>query len=433
MGRRTLGAVLALGTAAAVAVVRIEPPRQPAPPEAAAASQPASPATAQPTPEHPSGRFLPTWLPGDLRVLTEREWGATPASSAAGWTRTYIRRGPLHSQDVLTISLEDGAPALDIDLESARSAGATPVTVQDHPGLHLAPVAGRHDAALLWSPAPGRLAQVLGSGVSEEELFQVAEGFLPPPRLDATPVPEGFTELQRADDRPFPAAVPRHYSVGTLPLRGGSRPPGTPSVRVTAGWGDALPAGGIEVAVRGRTGVVTGEGVETLLTWAERADLVVTVAGTNVGLEEVRRVASDLREQSVEEVLARPTGAPVVLDRGEIGGRSYELRAASHGSGPCLELARDWVGSACSGDPMRAIVDFGPSTLQGVAFGSVLLGAASVRLELDGGRAVETGAVGEAAGLGTAFYVVALPADSRVLAVVALGVEGQVLRRTPAG
>ena len=58
--------------------------------------------------------------------------------------------------------------------------------------------------------------------------------------------------------------------------------------------------------------------------------------------------------------------------------------------------------------------------------------AARVRLELAGGRTMETPAVGAAAGQGAAFYVVALPPDfGRVVAVVALGPNGQVLRRTP--
>lgn len=432
MGRRTLGATVGVTLAAvAVAVLASDGPA-PAPPERAA-TEPAGAAGAPPAPEHPSGRFLPAWLPGDLRVQVEQEWGATPESPAAGWTRTYIRRGPFFSQDVLTISLEEGAPALDVDLEVSRYAGAERVTVQDQPAVFLGLVAGRHDAALVWSPAPGRLAQVLGSGLSEEELAGVAEGFLPPPRLDATPVPKGFTELQRRDDLAFPAAVPRHYAVNTLPLRGPARPPGTPSVQVMAGWGGALPTDGTEVAVRGRTGLVTADGEKTVLAWSERPGLVVSVTGTNVGIEGVRRVASELRELSVGEVLARPTGAPVLLARGDANGLPFELRTANGVSGPCLELVHNWVHRQCSGDPFQAVVDFESTTFQGLAYGSVAVDAASVRLELDGGRAVETTPVGRAAGLGTAFFVVGVPADARLVAVVALGADGQTLRRTPAG
>ena len=382
-------------------------------------------------PARPSGRFLPTWLPGTLRIQTEDEW--TAGGPAVGWARTYIRRGPFPAdQDVLTISLEEGAPALDVDLEVARSAGARQVAVQGRPALFLGLVAARHDAALVWSPGPGRLAQVLGSGVSEEELADVAEGFQPPPRLDATPVPDGFAEMQRSDVRPYPAAVPRQYTLGTLPPRGPSRSEGTPSVLITAGWGRAIPTGSTTVAIRDRSAVVTVDGRETVVTWSERAELVVSVAGRNVALDEVRRVAEGLREQSMEEVEARLTGRRVVVDRGELGGVPYQLRTYGGSSGPCLELVRDWVGSACSGDPLRDVVEFEPSNLQGVMFGSVLREAASVRLELDAGQTVETPAVGRTAGLPTAFYVVAVPAGvTRVRFVVALGAGGEELRRTP--
>jgi hypothetical protein len=419
---------LALGVASACADAPIDRPA-PAPPQ-----RPATQAAAgvPPTPEHPSGRFLPTWLPAGLGIRVEQEWGATPASPATGWTRTYIRRGPNYAQDVVTISLEEGAPALDVDLEVTRYAGAERVTVQDRPAVLLALVAGRHQAALVWSPAPGRLAQVLGSGVSEEELSVVAEGFSLPPRLDATPVPQGFSELQRSDEHAYPPSIPRRYAVNTVPLRGGARPEGTPRVQVMAGWGGALPAGG-EVAVRDRRGVVTSDGDQTVLAWWERADLLVTVTGTTVSVEDLRRVASELREQSREEVQARPTGAPRVLVRGDVGGVPYELRTTNGAAGPCLELVHSWVQNQCGGDPLQAVVEFESAIFQGLAYGSVLLDATSVRLELDGGRSVETVPVGKDAGLGTAFYVVPVPPDARVLLVVALAADGQVLRRTPAG
>jgi hypothetical protein len=402
---------LALGVASACAVVRVDGPA-PAPP--------------------PRPATLPTWLPGDLRVRAEQEWAASAESPATGWTRTYIRRGPSFTQDVLTISLQDPAPALDVDLEVTRYAGAERVTVQDQPALLLGPVASRHDAALVWSPAPGRLAQVLGSGLSMQELSVVADGLRPPPRLDATPIPDGFTELQRSDDRPFPAAVPRHYSVNTLAMRGGSRPPGTPSVQVVSGWGGNLPAGGTDIPVRDRSGVATRDGDRTVLAWWERPGLLVTVTGTNVSIEDVRLVASGLREQSVEDVEARPTGARVLLARGDAGGMPYELRRTNGASGPCLELVHTWVQSQCSGDPLQDVVEFESAIFQGLAYGSVPLDAVSVRFELDGGRSSETVAVGNAAGLGTAFYVAPVPPDAGLLAVVALGVDGQVLRRVPA-
>ena len=422
----------------AVVVTAGDGGRRPPPAERAAApaGTPVPPVTVPvvpPTPAHPSGRFLPTWLPGNLRVSVEQEWGAGDAASAEGWTRTYIRRGPLAGdQDVVTISLQEGAPALDVDVEVARYAGARRTTVQGRPALSLAPVPGRHDAALVWSPALGRLAEVAGSGVSDDELAGVAEGFLPPPRLDATPLPEGFTEIQRSDGRAYPAAVPRHYALSTLPLRGPPRPEGTRSVQIVAAWGGTVPAARTTVAVRDRTGVVSGEGPETVLTWSERPDLVVSVAGKNVDLDDVRRIAVGLREQSVEEVEARPTGAHVLLSSGELGGTRYELRTMGGVSGRCLELAHGSVTRACSGDPLKDVVDFPASLSGGVAFGSVLRDAASVRLELDGGLTVDTPAVGTVAGVGTAFYVVPVPPEAtRVRAVVALGPGGEELRRTP--
>lgn len=434
MGRRTVGAALAAALAAVAVVAMVGDPG-PGSPVPAPPAPPLTPVIGAPeTPEHPSGRFLPTWLPGALQVRVEQEWAAgNPATR--GSSRTYIRRGPTAGeQDVVTISLEEGAPALDVDVEVARYAGARRATVQGWPALFLDRVAARDESALLWSPAPGQLAQVRGSGVPEEELTGLAEGFLPPPQLDATPVPAGFAELQRSDDRSFPAPVPRQYALNTLPMRGGARPEGTPSVQVIAAWGGTVPAGTTTATVRDRPGVVSGEDAKTVLTWSERPGLVVSVTGTNVGLADVRRIASGLREQSVEEVEARATGASVRLAHGELGGTPYALRTWAGGSGRCLELAHGPVTSACSADPMRDVVDFPGSIAHGMAFGSVLLDAASVRLELDGGLTVDTAAVGKAAGMGTAFYVVAVPAEAtRVRAVVALGPAGEELRRTPVG
>lgn len=422
--RRLLAAGLA-GAVAVGVVVWVSGDDRPGP-------APALPGTAAApaTPDHPSGRFLPAWLPGSLRTATEQEWA--PGRTAPGWTRTYVRRGPLEHNDFVTISLEEGAPPLDVDLEVSRYAGARRATVQDRPAVFLGLVAARHDMALVWSPAPGRLAEVLGSGVSEEELAGVAEGFRVPPRLDATPVPDGFTEMQRADDRSFPAAVPRQYAVNTLPLRGGSRPPGTPSVLVVAGWAGEVPAGGTPVDVRGTAGVVTTDGEKTVLTWSERPGLVVSVTGSNVALDDVRRIASELRELSVEEVMARPTGASVVLARGESKGLPWELRTTAGTSGPCLEMAHNWVQDQCSGGPLQDVVTFDSTIFQGLAYGPVALEATTVRIELDGGRTVEAVPVAKDAGLATAFYVADVPPESQLVAVVALGADGQVLRRTPA-
>ena len=92
------------------------------------------------------------------------------------------------------------------------------------------------------------------------------------------------------------------------------------------------------------------------------------------------------------------------------------------------------MGRSCSSDPTATIADLAISIGLGVAYGPVVAEAARVRLELAGGRTVETDAVGAAAGQGAAFYVVDLPPDfGRVVAVSALGPAGQVLRRTAVG
>lgn len=431
MGRRTLGTALGVTLAAVTVVVAVNAGGPPPPAPEPAIPGPAP--TAQASPGHPSGRLIPTWLPADLRVQVEEETTASEGTSP-GWSRVYVRRGPFAGdQDILVISLEDGTPALDVDTEVSRYAGARRMVVQGRPAVLLGLVAARREAVLVWNPAPGRTAQVRGTGVSEEELAGVAEGLLPPPLLDATPLPEGFSELQRSDEHPFPAAVPRQYALDTRGLRGGAAREGSPSVQIISAWGATVPAGRATVTVRDRTGVVTGDGPETVLTWSERPDLVVRVTGRNLGLDVVRRIATELRELSVDEVLARPTGAPVVLARGELGGTPYELRTSRGASGACLELVHDWMATRCSAGPTEDVVDFGGSVSQGVAYGSVLLDATAVRLELDGGQAVETVPVGKEAALGTAFYVAAVPPGARLLAVVALDAGGQVLRRTPAG
>jgi hypothetical protein len=188
------------------------------------------------------------------------------------------------------------------------------------------------------------------------------------------------------------------------------------------------------VPVRGRPGVVSTNGFETSVAWLERPDLLVTAAGTNLGVDDVVRIAGGLREQSLEEVLERPSGARVVLARGELGGIPYELRARGGSPGACLELARGSLSITCNSEVTATVADLSITIGMGVAFGPVDVEAAGVRLEVSNGEAVSTEAVGAAAGLGAAFYVVALPPDfGRVLAVVALGPDGQVLRRTAVG
>jgi hypothetical protein len=296
-------------------------------------------------------------------------------------------------------------------------------------------LAGRAEAIVEWSPGPGQLAQVKGAGVTDEELSTVAQGLLPPPRLDATPLPAGFQEVIRRDGASLPPATPRGYEVGTTPQRGPARNPGVPvpSVRILAVWGEALPAGETAL-VRDRPAIVTTGGTEVTVAWLERADLRVSVTGTDLGLDDVRRIAAGLREQSVDEILARPSGARVIVARGELGGIAYELRARGGSPGACLELARGSLAITCASGMTATVADLRISIGMGVAFGPVSAEAASVRLELAGDTSVETEALGAPAGLGAAFYVVALAPDfGRVVAVVALGPDGHVLRRTPVG
>ncbi len=392
------------------------------------ATQPAQPST----PEHPAGRFLPTWLPGTMRIATEQEYLAFPAQPA-GRFRTFIRRGPQPIDgDSLTISLQDGAPALDIDTAVARYPGAARRDVQGRPALYLPTVSARSGATLVWSAAPGRLAQVTGVGVTESELASVAGGFQLPPRLDATPVPLGFAEVTRNDTHAYPPPVPLRFTADTRPLQGSSVLAEAPWVSIGALWDAVAPAGQPTAPVRGHPAVKSKEGTETTLWWTERPGLMVSVTGTKVSIDDIRRVAVGLREQSVEEVLGRPTGEKVVLARGEAGGTPYELRTHGGPSGPCLELAHGGLFSSCSSDPAARVADFTLSIGGGMAFGPVVAEATSVRLELAGGQSVEAVTVGRDAGQGAAFYVVALPPEaSRVEAVVALGAGGQVLRRTP--
>jgi hypothetical protein len=175
------------------------------------------------------------------------------------------------------------------------------------------------------------------------------------------------------------------------------------------------------------------QGADTTLTWTERPGLTVTVTGTNLAVDQVREIAERLREESVDEVLARQTGERVVLATGQAGGQAYELRSFGSPSGPCLQLSYGWTSLTCGGGPTGRVADLAPSISLGVAFGPVVTGTARVRLELGDGPTVETDTVGEAAGQGAAFYVALLPQSGRVTAVVALGAGGEVLRRTPVG
>ena len=159
----------------------------------------------------------------------------------------------------------------------------------------------------------------------------------------------------------------------------------------------------------------------------------MTVTGTNVGLDDVRPVAEGLREVGADEVLARPKEQRVVVATGELAGRPYELRSFGSPSGPCLQLSYGWSGLTCASDPAAPVADLTVSTGLGVAFGTVVPGAARVRLELGTEPAVETDAVGAGAGEGAAFFVAPLPDRARVSAVVALAPDGGVLRRTPVG
>lgn len=386
---------------------------------------PSSPAAAA-VPGLPAGRFEPTWMPAGLRIASEIEETAPLTAARAGSSRTYIRRGPMaDDQATLTVSSQSAGGDVDVDRDVARYAGARKVDVAGHPALLLAAVAGRDEPSLSWSPAPGQLAQVQGFGVSDDELQAAAAGRLP----------AGFTELQRNDAEAYPAPTPRRFTASTSPMRGPATAPGTPAVAIAAAWDRPLPAAEVAEPVRAHRAVRSVAGLDTTLSWIERPGLLVSVTGTSLGLDDVRRVAEGLRELSVDEVLARPSEQRVVVATGELAGRAYELRSFGSPSGPCLQLSYGWSGLTCASDPAAAVGDLTVSTGQGVAFGAVIPAATRVRLELGGDQAVETDAVGAPAGEGAAFFVVPVPVpdQARVSAVVAVGADGQVLRRTPVG
>jgi hypothetical protein len=323
----------------------------------------------------------------------------------------------------LVVSRQTGGAAVNVDLDVARYAGAREVDVAGHPALLLSSVAGRDEASVSWSPAPGQLAQVQGFGLSDDDLLAAAAGRLP----------DGFTELQRDDAEAFPPPTPRRFTATTSPMRGPATAPGTPAVAITAAWDQPLPAGTAADPVRAHRAVRSVAGADTSLSWIERPGLLVTVTGTNVGLDDVRRVAEGLREVSADDVLARPSEQRVVVATGELAGRPYELRSFGSPSGPCLQLSYGWSGLTCASDPAAPVGDLTVSTGLGVAFGTVVPGAARVRLELGTEPAVETDAVGAGAGEGAAFFVAPLSDRAKVSAVVALGPDGGVLRRTPVG
>ncbi len=390
-------------------------------------------ATLPPTPARPSSRLVPTWLPGDLRIVTEEE-RQVHLDAGTGSTRSYTRNLRTGESDLLLLSLQTGAAPLDVEAELARYAGARRIEVQGRPGLFLPVVRGRGDAVVAWSPAPGQLAQVAGSGLSEDELSTIAQGFVP--TLDPTPVPEAFRANGPLGRGSLPPPVPRRYEIGTAHLRGPAAYPasGRPAVRVLAIWNDPLPPGSPET-VRGRPAVLSTNGADTSLSWFERPGLLVTVTGAALGVDDVRRVAAGLREQSHEEVLARASVRTVTVARGQLSGVPYELRVVGGDSGPCVELVMRTAARSCSPHLTGTLADLPITISEGpVAFGAVVREATRVRLELAGGRTVETADIGVADEQGAVLYVAALPPDfGRVVAVVALGPNGQVLRRTPVG
>jgi hypothetical protein len=394
----------------------------------------ASPSTVPPTPARPSGRLLPTWLPGELRIQTAEERPAT-SDGGTGATRSYTRDSPSGDVDRLTLSYQVGRAPLDVETELARYAGARRMDVRGRPGMFLPIVQGRTEATVVWSPATGQLAQIRGVGLSDDELSGIAQGFVAF-GLDATPLPEGFRGSIVRPTGSLPPPVPRRYELATTPIRGPASNPEVvvPAVRVAATWDDPLPPG-VPETVRGRPAALSTNGPDTTLAWLERPGLLVTVTGTNLGLDDVWRVATGLREEGVEEVLSRPSGVPVIVARGTLDAGPYQLRVTGGAAGLCLELAySSSVARTCTSDPAARVADLPISLGKDATFGAVVPEAARVRVELAGGRSVETDAVGAAAGQGAAFYAVVLPADiGQVVAVVALGGDGQVLRRTLVG
>jgi len=139
-------------------------------------------------------------------------------------------------------------------------------------------------------------------------------------------------------------------------------------------------------------------------------------------------------EQPPEVAAPEPTGNVVLVAEGENDAGHWMFTAQDSNAGICLTIEGNNIGGgSCEGalSPERSVsVSFtGPDPL--MVYGMVSYTVHKVRVELDGGNAIETQPVGAGTGFGFAFYVVTAPFGSRVSSVVALDASAGELERVP--
>jgi hypothetical protein len=449
--RRATRTMLVVGCLVAVAVPTLAIVDDHRSGEVVRATQtPTSVIPAPTTPSQPTGRFVPSYLPEGLSLVSEDE--AVPALVAQGGPPGRFRiydNDPSGNGDVISTSFSTDAPALDVDSEVSRYPGARKVEVQGQAALFLPPVTARRGWVVAWAPARGQLAQVTvnatgrvggGAGLGDDGVLELAES-LRLPELDGTPLPAGFAlrRGQAYDSRSLAPPVPRqwlatysdvsreHHATGIAPNAANRR-----SVTITSSWRSGLPSGASTKAVRGHDAVAPSspDGYRSL-SWEERPGLQVTVTGERLAEDELRRVAEGLREQSVDEVLSRPSGSPAVVGSAEVAGTTYELVTSRRPTGICVELrgARDaGRGIACGFDPAAAMLRL-EITTRGeprIMFGMARPAASRVRVEFPGSEPVQAKVFSAEE---ATYWLAALPDEQPVTAVVALDAGGRVLER----
>jgi hypothetical protein len=411
-----------------------------------------TPSTLAPAPTRPTGRFVPTYLPHGLRLVTEAESASPPfGGGPPGRSRTYDNAAGGNG-DVITTSLATDAAALDVRSEVAHYPGARSVEIQGHDALFLPPVAARSGWVVAWAPAPGQLAQVLvnaaarpdagaPTGLGDQDVLALADA-LRIPELDDTPLPAGFAPRRggSSDSHAMPPPVPRNWTatysdVDPAPGDATGIAPNAAnrhSVSITTSWRSELSPGAPAGRIRGHDALAPSapEGYRSL-EWEERAGLQVVVTGERVDDAQLRRVAEGLREQSEEEVLGATTASAVSVGRADVAGRTYELVSSHRPSGVCVELRTEGGGPggiACGFDPSTPVLTIGITT-QGsprILFGAARRQAAHVRVEVADGLTVDATTV---AGPDGTYWLAALPEGEAVAAVVATDSAGRVVER----
>ena len=139
-------------------------------------------------------------------------------------------------------------------------------------------------------------------------------------------------------------------------------------------------------------------------------------------------------EQPPEVAAPEPTGNAVQVAEGDNDAGHWMFTAQDSNVGICLTIeGANFGGGSCEAalSPERGVsVSFtGPDPL--MVYGMAAYTVHKVRVELDGGNAVETQPVGAGTGFGFAFYVVTAPSGSRVTSVVAMDASAGELERVP--